>query len=142
MFGLGTAAGLAAHRPGGPQQHEGGEQQAYEPEEGADQGLHCHASREAKRYSSRYGAASSKTHARSSPLSPLYRAANPVDLGLVTSLLEEAGIEYLIQGEGWNALFPGIQAAGFNESLVLVADPDLEPARALLRRAGLMAFEA
>ena len=75
-------------------------------------------------------------------MSPLYRAANPVDLGLVTSLLEEAGIEYLVQGGGWNALFPGMQAAGFNESLVLVADPDLESARALLRSAGIMAFEA
>jgi len=75
-------------------------------------------------------------------LSPLYRAANPVDLGLVTSLLEEAGIEYLVQGGGWNALFPSMHAAGFNESLVLVADPDLEAARVLLRRAGIMAFEA
>ena len=58
---------------------------------------------------------------------------DPGLLGIAKSLLDDAGIAYVVAGEGLQGLFPGDLSGNDFAPRILVAAEDVESARELLR---------
>ena len=57
----------------------------------------------------------------------LARLSKPSDAGLIQELLENNGIDAIVQGQSLNALWPG----GYSETVLLVKQSDLDRAQSL-----------
>jgi hypothetical protein len=64
---------------------------------------------------------------------PLLVPRDENELLLVSSLLEGAGIQFVVHNEHFGSLYPGLNLFPFNERIILVAEPDLDRASLLLR---------
>jgi hypothetical protein len=63
----------------------------------------------------------------------ILKTNDPGLLGIAKSILEDAGIAYVVAGEGLQALFPGDLSGNDFAPRVLVAAEDADTARELLR---------
>jgi hypothetical protein len=63
----------------------------------------------------------------------VFKTNDPGLLGIVKSVLSDAGITYVVAGEGLQGLFPGSHYGNDFAPRVLVAAEDAEAARELLR---------
>lgn len=63
----------------------------------------------------------------------ILRTNDPGLLGIAKSLLDDAGIAYVVAGEGLQGLFPGDLSGNDFAPRILVAAEDAEAARELLR---------
>ncbi len=57
----------------------------------------------------------------------LARLSQPSDAGMIQELLQNNGIDAIVQGQSLNALWPG----GYSETVLLVKKSDLERAQSL-----------
>jgi hypothetical protein len=57
----------------------------------------------------------------------LARLSKPGDAGMIKELLENNGVDVIVQGESLNALWPG----GYAETVLLVKQSDLDRAQSL-----------
>jgi hypothetical protein len=55
------------------------------------------------------------------------------ELLLVSSLLEGAGIPFVVKNEHFGGLYPGLNLFPFSERVILVSEPDHDRASLLLR---------
>jgi hypothetical protein len=66
----------------------------------------------------------------------VFKTNDPGLLGIAKSLLTDAGIAYVVAGEGLQGLFPGDLSGNDFAPRILVSAEDVETARDLLRELG------
>lgn len=63
---------------------------------------------------------------------PLYRPTSDAQATVIASMLEAYGVNFLMQGSAFSAMYPGPLATSLNAQVLLVSEEDIGRARELL----------
>lgn len=63
---------------------------------------------------------------------PLYRPRSDAQAAVIASMLEAYGVDFLMQGSAFSAMYPGPLATSLNAQVLLVSEADIPRARELL----------
>ncbi|HLR13938.1 MAG TPA: DUF2007 domain-containing protein [Burkholderiaceae bacterium] len=63
---------------------------------------------------------------------PLYRPRSDAEATVIASMLEAYGVDFLMQGSAFSAMYPGPLTTSLNAQVLLVSENDAARARELL----------